>query len=181
MSLPHSRYSSASLTSWLLLCMEQQAFTPKEYNRLPPALPRKGLGSCAIVGHSDRLLGQTRGFEIDAHTTVIRVGFFLRKAQRSPPVQLPSGPPVNGFEMHVGYKTDFVFLPNGRVYTAPRMPQNTNTTMWQTQEWQVKPCLTGAQSGCFYHSTYYFSPSERLRPWLHMHSPAYRIQDLPDY
>jgi len=115
---------------------QTKTFTPKEYNRLPPALPRNALGSCAIVGHSDRLLGQSRGFEIDAHTTVIRIGFFLQK-QRSPPVQLPSGPPVAGFEMHVGYKTDFVFLPTGRVYSSPRLPHNTNTTMWQTEAWQV--------------------------------------------
>ena len=116
-----------------------QAFTAREYQALPPSVPRKGLGSCAIVGHSDRLLGQSRGEEIDEHTTVIRMGFFLRQPG-TPPVDTPSAPPVQGFQYQVGSKTSFVYLPTGRVFTAPHMPANQETLMWQTPEWQVSAC-----------------------------------------
>lgn len=119
---------------WLIFVFVQK-FTAKEYKQLPPGLPRKALGKCAIVGHSDRLLAQNRGSEIDGHTTVIRTGFFLHQNAK-PSIILSSAPPLSGFEMHVGQRTDFVFLPSDCIYEDV-IPRSKLTKMWQTMEWQV--------------------------------------------
>uniref|UniRef100_A0A061RB91 Uncharacterized protein n=1 Tax=Tetraselmis sp. GSL018 TaxID=582737 RepID=A0A061RB91_9CHLO len=115
----------------ILKSKHKKRFTASEISKLPRQMDRGSLGSCAIVGHSDRLLMQQRGVEIDAHTTVIRTGFYHGNDHK------PSAPPLEGFEMHTGRRTDFVFLQADRSYPSERLPLNQHVKAWQTPDWQV--------------------------------------------
>jgi hypothetical protein len=96
------------------------------------------------VGHSDRLLGQNLGFEIDNHTTVVRLGYYVHAPTRrgGKVVDSPSAPPLAGFEAATGNRTDFVWLPKRRVYTSKSIPVDSRTHMWATPEWKVLSSLT---------------------------------------
>jgi hypothetical protein len=58
-----------------------------------PDIPERGLGSCAVVGNSDNLLGAGRGPQIDDHDTVLR-----------------HNTPMRGFETDVGSRRSVVYM-----------------------------------------------------------------------
>jgi len=76
--------------------------SPVDVENMPMTGGAGSLGSCAVVGPSQFLLNAKRGWEIDSHKTVVRVGHYTGG--------LPVTPPVHGFENFVGSRTDITFL-----------------------------------------------------------------------
>ena len=72
---------------------EQCLFKEEGKYKLPPALEKDSLGSCALIGTGDQLLQAKFGDEIDAHDTVIRYNT-----------------PIKGYEKNVGTKTTLMFV-----------------------------------------------------------------------
>jgi hypothetical protein len=72
---------------------EQCSFKEEGKYKLPPALRKDSLGTCAFIGTGDQLLQAKFGDEIDAHDTVIRYNT-----------------PIKGFERNVGTKTTLMFV-----------------------------------------------------------------------
>jgi len=72
---------------------EQCSFKEEGKYKLPPALRKDSLGTCAFIGTGDQLLQAKFGDDIDAHDTVIRYNT-----------------PIKGFERNVGTKTTLMFV-----------------------------------------------------------------------
>jgi len=81
--------------------------------RSPPEYKFNGVETCAIVGNSGKILDRNKGDEINNHDCIVRF----------------NAAPTDGFESHVGSKTDFRVL-NGPIMIGGSVDYVTTPRNW---------------------------------------------------